>query len=237
MLMLGLDSTAVSASAAIAEADENGLKTYSVFSVKNKMTHSENLLPMVDDALRVYGASMDQIGLIAVNAGPGSFTGVRIGIATAKGLAFPREIPCAPVSTLEAIAENVRNLPGTVCALMDARREQFYYALFRAGERLTDDSAGAIEDVFASFPAEGDIWLCGDGANLFARMAARQSDRPVRLVPESCRDQNALATLLCGYRMFLSGKTVTGKDLRPVYLRVPQAERERLKKENEGKGV
>ena len=233
MLMLGLDTTAVSASAAIADADDDGLKTYAVFSVKNKMTHSENLLPMIDDALRVYGADIGDVGLIAVNVGPGSFTGVRIGVSTAKGLAFPNQIPCAPVSTLEAIAENVKGLPGTVCSLMDARRSQFYYALFRDGERMTADAAGSVADILDRLPPDGDIWLCGDGALMFAKLSAGSTEKRPRLVPETCRDQNALATLLCGYRLFRTGKTVTGGELRPVYLRMPQAERERMEKEKE----
>ena len=233
MLMLGLDTTAVSASAAIAEADDGGLKTYAVFSVKNKMTHSENLLPMIDDALRVYGAEIGDVGLIAVNVGPGSFTGVRIGVSTAKGLAFPKGIPCAPVSTLEAIAENVRGLPGTVCALMDARRSQFYYALFRDGERLTEDAAGSVPDILDRLPPDGDVWLCGDGASAFAKNTETVLEKRLRLTPETSRDQNALATLLCGYRLFRSGGAVTGGDLRPVYLRMPQAERERMEKGKE----
>lgn len=232
MLILGLDTSAISASVAVAEADDTGLKTYAVFSTKNKMTHSENLLPMVDDALRVYGAGIGDIGLVAVNVGPGSFTGVRIGVATAKGLALPGRIPCAPVSTLESIAENVKGLPGTVCALMDARRNQFYYALFQNSGRLTADAAGSFEEILARFPEGGDVWLCGDGTNPFLAIAADRAPVPsVRPVPVTCRDQNALATALCGYRMQREGKTVSGGDLRPVYLRMPQAERERMEKQ------
>ena len=235
MLILGLDSTAVSASAAVAEIDDGGLRTYSVFSVKNKMTHSENLLPMVDDVLKTYGADIGDIGLMAVNAGPGSFTGVRIGVSTVKGLSFARDIPCAPVSTLESLAMNLRGADGTVAALMDARRNQFYYALFRNGVRLTDDRADGTETIAGML--EGRVWLCGDGAALFHEKAGLssflRSDADLRLAPYPARDQNALSVALCGYEMWKAGKTVSGKTLRPVYLRMPQAERERMEKLSE----
>ena len=96
MLILGLDSTAVTASVAVAEIKDGRLVSHSLFTVKNKMTHSENLMPMVDHALQVYGASVSDLELLAVNAGPGSFTGVRIGVATVKGLAFPKSCPAPP---------------------------------------------------------------------------------------------------------------------------------------------
>ena len=105
MLILGMDSTAVTASVALAEVKDGALISHSVFTVKNKMTHSENLMPMVDHILQVYGAKVSDLELLAVNAGPGSFTGVRIGVATVKGLAFPNGLPCASVSTLDSLAE------------------------------------------------------------------------------------------------------------------------------------
>ena len=231
MLILGLDSTAVSASAAIAETDGGALKTYAVFSVKNRMTHSETLLPMIDDALRVYGANIGDVGLLAVNVGPGSFTGVRIGVSTVKGLSYPGNIPCAPVSTLESLAMNLNGADGTVAALMDARRNQFYYALCRDGKRLTEDAAGSAEEIAGKL--SGRVWLCGDGAGLFFENARELAGKEVdlRLAPETAREQNALSVALCGCRMHTEGKTVSGKDLRPVYLRMPQAERERLARE------
>ena len=232
MLILGLDSTAVSASAAVAEMDETGLHARCFFSVKNKLTHSENLLPMADHVLRIFGAELPDVGLFAVNAGPGSFTGVRIGVSTVKGLAFSGGAPCAAVSTLASIAENLRGTGGTVCALMDARRDQFYYALFRDGERLTEDAVASAEDILSRL--KGDVWLCGDGAEPFARKAETgNADVRFRLAPVLCREQNALSTAICGYRMFLEGRTVSARELRPVYLRVPQAERERMRKEAE----
>ena len=118
MLILGIDSTAVTASVALADIKDGEVQKYSVFTAKNKMTHSENLLPMIDHVLTVYGAKADDLDLLAVNAGPGSFTGVRIGVATVKGLAFAKGLPCAPVSTLESLAQNLDGVPGIVCPLM-----------------------------------------------------------------------------------------------------------------------
>lgn len=228
MLILGLDSTAVTASVAVAEIKDGRLVSHSLFTVKNKMTHSENLMPMVDHALQIYGASVSDLELLAVNAGPGSFTGVRIGVATVKGLAYPGSLPCAPVSTLESLAENLAGTKGVVCALMDARRNQFYYALFENGVRLTPDSCGGIEEICALL-GDREATLCGDGAAVFSALLADSC--PYTVANPVIREQNALSTALCGYRMYREGKTVSGKELRPVYLRVPQAERERLEKE------
>lgn len=232
MLILGLDSTAVTASVAVAEIKDGKLASHSLFTVKNKMTHSENLMPMVGHALQVYGASVSDLELLAVNAGPGSFTGVRIGVATVKGLAFPRSLPCAPVSTLESLAENIAGTEGVTCALMDARRNQFYYALFENGVRLTPDSCGGLEEI-CGLLGDKKATLCGDGAVVFASLFAEGC--PYAVANPVIREQNALSTALCGYRMYTEGKTVSGKELRPIYLRVPQAERERLEKE--GKSI
>lgn len=232
MLILGLDSTAVTASAAIANVQDGVLTTYSLFTVKNKMTHSENLMPMVEQVLHLYGATLDELELLAVNVGPGSFTGVRIGVATVKGLAFPRALPCAPVSTLESLAEALAGTDGdgVVCPLMDARRGQFYAAAFENGARLLPDSCMGTEQLCEYLSAlHRPITLCGDGAAVFRSLCG--ADAPYRLANPLCRDQNALAVALCGYRMHQVGLSVSGKELRPLYLRLPQAERERLARE------
>lgn len=228
MLILGIDSTALTASAAVADVQDGEVKTYGLFTVKNKLTHSETLLPMAEQALRIYGAKPEDLELLAVNAGPGSFTGVRIGVATVKGLAFARDIPCAAVSTLEALAEPFSHGENVVCAAMDARRGQFYCALFAHGERLTPDACLSAEEIRELLTEQGKpVSVCGDGANLLAETL---NDPAVRAVHPVVRDQNALATAICGERLFRAGKAVSGKELRPVYLRVPQAERERQEK-------
>ena len=230
MLILGIDSTAVTASVALADIADGEVQKYSVFSAKNKMTHSENLLPMIDHVLTVYGASANDLELLSVNAGPGSFTGVRIGVATVKGLAFAKSLPCAPVSTLASLAQNLDGFRGIVCPLMDARRNQFYTALFRDGKRLTDDGCMTFDELYPILKAQSSpVVLCGDGAAVFAKLCGE--DMPFSLANPVIREQNALSTAICGYRMLEEGKAVSGKELRPVYLRVPQAERERLERE------
>ncbi len=227
MLIAAFDSTAVSASVAVAEIDEQGLKTYSVFSAKNKLTHSENLMPMLESALKIYGASIDDVGLFAVNAGPGSFTGVRIGVSTVKGLAFEKGIPCAAVSTPRSIAKNCGD--GLVCALMDARRNQFYYAFFRDGKRLTHDATAGVDEIGIFLAKEKECIVCGDGMDLFCSLytgnCILKKSAPV------AADQNALSVALCGYDIYTEGNAVPPEQLRPVYLRMPQAEREKLERE------
>ena len=230
MLTAALDSTAVTASAAVADIDGDGkIKTYSLFTVKNRMTHSETLLPMLDSAIKQYGASINDIELFAVSAGPGSFTGVRIGVATVKGLATPYNVPCAGVSTLEALACNLPE--GRVCALMDARRNQYYAALFKDGKRITNDEALSAEEVYALINDGNETLICGDGALTFKANNC-PLDEKIIVAPPACCDQNALSVALCGYRAFRNGYAVGAAELKPVYLRMPQAERERLEREN-----
>ena len=224
MLIASLDSTAVTASACVAEINENKLGTYSLFTVKNKLTHSELLLPLLENALKAYGAEVADVGLFAVSAGPGSFTGVRIGASTVKGLAFAKNTPCVAVSSLEAIARNVGR--GIICPVMDARRDQFYTALFDGKTRLTEDSALSFEEIRELIKDYGEVTICGDGTEKFLSLCGDMGN----LFPASyaCADQNALSVALCGYEKYLKGEAVTPKELKPVYLRMPQAERERL---------
>jgi len=228
MLVAAFDSTAVTASVAVAQADENGnLGTYALFTVKNKLTHSETLLPMFVSALKTYGADVRDVDLYAVSAGPGSFTGVRIGVATVKGLATPYGTPCAGVSAPEAIAANVCGK--YVCPLMDARRGQFYTALFKDGVRIAPDSASAAEDIYAALPKGEQVILCGDGAALFKSFYP--GDDLLTLAPAAGIDQNALSVAVCGIKIYKNGGATDAAGLKPVYLRVPQAERERLERE------
>lgn len=227
MLIAALDSTAVTASACIAEITDNKLATFSLFTVKNKLTHSEILLPLLENALKQYGAEVKDIDLFAVSAGPGSFTGVRIGASTVKGLAFAENKPCVSVSAPEALAKNVGR--GVVCAVMDARRDQFYTATFENGVRVTEDAALSFEEIRQSLSAYGEVTVCGDGMEKFLSLCEGDSN----LFPASyaAADQNALSVALCGYEKFVRGEAVSAKELQPVYLRMPQAEREKLEKE------
>lgn len=228
MLILAMDSTAVAASVALL-SDGAPL---AAFHLNNGNTHSETLLPMAESVLRCTGKTVDDIDLFAVSAGPGSFTGVRIGVATVKGLAFGKGKPCVGVSTLEALAENLVPTGGLLCPVMNARRGQVYNALFRvengALTRLCPDRALSVEELEAELLTYSEpVTLCGDGAEPVKNSFTKCD---VALPPLTLIEQNAVSVALCAARMAKEGRTCTDKELKPVYLRMPQAERERLQK-------
>lgn len=221
MLILGIESSAGPASAAVAGDG----RLLGEFFVNTKQTHSQTLLPMVDALLKNLGLGCGDLDCIAVSNGPGSFTGVRIGVSCAKGMAMPNETPCCGVSTLECIAYGGAGLMGSViCAVMDARCKQVYNALFRAGPeglvRLTEDRALSIEDLGRECREYGeDLVLFGDGAELCHREFNAWG---ARLAPADRRFQRAAGVaLLAGGRQWISAG-----ELMPAYLRMPQAERE-----------
>ncbi len=230
MKILSFESTAKVASVALTE-DERLLALYQSDSGR---TQSEVLLPMAQSILQTHQICMEDIDLLAVTEGPGSFTGVRIGVATVKGLAFGRDIPCVGVSTLRSLAENLVDMNGLVCAVMDARRAQVYNALFRVHNgtitRLCDDRAIAINALLEQLRAYDEpLYLVGDGYALVAKAAA---DAGVMLgtTPVLLRDENAYSTARLAYRAYCEGASTTDCDLRATYLRLPQAERERLQR-------
>ncbi len=226
MLILAIDSTAVAASVAVADINDGFVTGHSSFVLKNKLTHSETLMPMIDSALKVYGRTISDVELIAVNAGPGSFTGVRIGVATAKGLADGLGIKCASVSTLDSLSRNVEGFSGIICPLMDARRGQFYNALFKGAKRLCPDRAISAEELSAEIDSmSGRVILCGDGAHVFKELY--RGKKRLVLAPAVAVDQNALSTAICGYEAYKNNTCVDSVDLKPVYLRMSQAERMR----------
>lgn len=234
MLVLGIESSATAASAAVVE-DNRLLGQY---YCNTAMTHSQTLLPMAEGLLKALGKSWREFNLLAVSAGPGSFTGVRIGVSCVKGLAFPYNTPCCGVSTLEAIAYGGISCEGCViCAVMDARCGQVYNALFRVEKgaltRLTEDRAIAISALSAECEAYGpSLVLFGDGAALcyqdFSAWGAR-------LAPEGQRYQQASSVAFLGLKQAEQGLAVPAAELLPVYLRLPQAERE-LKRKTEKEG-
>lgn len=222
MTILGIDSSAVSAGCAIIRDG----KVLSEGFVNIGLTHSQTLMPLIDSTLKQAGVSLEELDRIAVSHGPGSFTGVRIGIATVKGLAFADGIPCVGVSTLAAIAHGAACADGVLCPVMDARREQVYNALFdcRGGRvsRLCDDRALSVQDLEREIAAVNDtVWLCGDGAKLCEEMLGGRCAN-VRVVPESLRWQRGFGVAMAAEGL----PTVDAATLVPVYLRLPQAERE-----------
>lgn len=223
MLILAFESSAKPASAALVK-DGQLLSQYTQCSA---LTHSRTLLPMAEDMLKNAELRLSDIDLIAVAHGPGSFTGIRIGVSTVKGLAWAAEKPCVGVSTLEAMAWHGLAVGGYICPVMDARRSQVYNALFKIENgrpvRMTEDRPIALEELAKEVTALGaPVFLVGDGAALcFEYFTAHGV--PCVMAPDNLRWQDAW-----GVAMAAADKTPGNADeLLPVYLRLSQAERER----------
>ena len=237
MKILAFDGTAKAATVAVSEGD----KVMGLYTIDNGLTQSELLLPMAENLLKSLNLSFSDIELYATSVGPGSFTGVRIGVSLVKGLAFGRNIPCVGVSTLEALAENLKGISGIILPCMDARRGQVYSATFRCDgqsiERLTEDRAIALSDLADELKAyEGeDIYLSGDG---YAVAKKALTDLGIKLcgTPDLLILENAASVAKVAKRKFDQGETLTDSEISPVYLRMPQAERERLEREATKKG-
>ncbi len=231
MKILALDSSAVAASVALCEDERLIAQSFQ----NSGLTHSRTLMPMTSDMLRNCGASLDQVDVIAVAAGPGSFTGLRIGVAAAKGLAFADHKPCAGVSTLEALAWVFSHLEGAeLCPVMDARRSQVYNARFEVRDampcRLTEDRAISLPELAEELFARGkEQILVGDGAVLcYNDFKAR--GLAVRLAPPHLRFQSAWGVARAALEKAKHGELVSAGELAPVYHRLSQAERERLER-------
>lgn len=227
--ILALESSAKAASCAISE----GGRLLASYYQNNGLTHSKTLLPMAESLLAGCGLTMADIDLVAVAKGPGSFTGIRIGVAAAKGLMWGAEKPGAGVSTLEAMAWGCTCMEGSViCAAMDARRNQIYNALFEIKDgvpvRLCEDRAIAIAELAEELKKSGkSVFIVGDGAELCYNNLNRENI-PCTLAPENMRFQSA-----CGVAMAAAAMSEDAwGDIEPVYLRLSQAERERLEREN-----
>ncbi len=226
MKILALESSALAASAAL-WADG---KCVGFYLQNCGLTHSETLLPMAENLLKGCAVPLPEVDLVAVARGPGSFTGVRIGVASAKGLSWGLDKPCCGVSTLEAMAWQGAHLEGRLlCCCMDARRGQVYNALFRAeGEslrRLSEDRAVSLAELLPEL-TEAPV-LLGDGAVLTAE-AMKAAGMPFTLAPEPIRIQSAWGVALAAAH---APREAWGEP-EPVYLRLSQAERERLAKLN-----
>ena len=234
MIIFACDSTAVIASVALCD----GEKLLAEFTLNNGNTHSETLLPMTEAILSRLGMTPADIGLFACSAGPGSFTGVRIGVATVKGLAYGRGKPCVGVSSLEALSLNHKGLhpDGTlVCPVMDARRNQLYNALFEIKdgrpERLTPDRAVSAASLASELAGLGRrTAVCGDGSAILLGALGGLRDGPETVFSDRLGFQSAYSVALAALRAYERGEAVDDAALRPVYLRPPQAERERLER-------
>lgn len=233
MKILAFDSSGMVASVACIE-DGNLIAEY---TINHKKTHSETLLPMLDEIVKMAELSLDTIDAIAVAAGPGSFTGLRIGSATVKGLSLALDKPVVSVPTLEALAYNMWGIERLICPIMDARRGQVYTALYRfADGKMTEImnqqpmDMGELINIINS-KNESVVFL-GDGILPFAEKIDEQVRVSYLIAPAHMNRQRAGAVAYAGYIRYLAGKAETGDDFAPVYLRQSQAERVRSEQLN-----
>lgn len=225
MKVLAIDSTAKAASAAFVY-DETVIAEY---TRNTGHTHSETLMPMIEDVLRASSVRIEDVDLVAVSAGPGSFTGVRIGISLVKGLCFGRNIPIAAVSSMDALAMNLQGFEGVVCPVMDARRNQVYTAIYRNGVRMTQDMLIPCSEL-ADMLKEHDcpIYFTGDAYELAHKLI---DDPNIRPTPIGSRLQRAVSVAMAGIEYYNNKNNIfTDADVAPIYLRASQAERERLER-------
>lgn len=234
---MAIDTSAVAASCAVCE---DGVVLGESF-LNRKLTHSQTILPMTEDMLKNCRVSLDEIDAFAVAVGPGSFTGLRIGISAVKAMSFTAERPAAGVSTLLALAYNLLGTKGIICPAMDARCGQVYTAAFRgtetALERIVEDEAVPVEQLFSQLEElcrreKLPVWLVGDGAELcFGRWEKDKPDFQAFLAPAARRFAHASSTALASEQKKELFKPAV--ELNPVYLRLPQAEREYQEKHPE----
>ena len=237
MLILAFETSAKAASVALMQEGKLLAESYQ----NTGMTHSQTLMVMAQDLLKTCGYTPQQVEAVAVAAGPGSFTGIRIGVAAAKGFAWGGQIPCYGVSTLEAMALSLGAYDGYVLPVMDARRNQVYNALFLAENgkltRLSEDRAIALDDLKQELKnLQKPIFLVGDGSNLCYNTLLEEIPSLV-LPPEHRLHQRASGVCLAAAGMMKAGLPGNGAELTPNYLRLSQAERERAARENREKGV
>ena len=230
MLLLAFETSAKAASAALfADAKLLG-ESYQ----NTGLTHSQTLMIMAENLLKQCGYAPQDVTAVAVAQGPGSFTGVRIGVAAAKGFAWGADIPCCGVSTLEAMALGLGAYEGLICPVMDAQRSQVYNALFYVNQgvvtRAAPDRAIALEDLKKELKnVEKPIFLVGDGSNLCYN-TLREDVPGLVLPPEHRLHQRAVGVGLAAIAKMAAGGECSGAALTPNYLRLSQAERERMEK-------
>lgn len=226
MKILAIDSASKCASVCVMD---NG-NIISEFFLNNRLTHSQTLMPMIKNVLDVSETNINDIDLFAVSTGPGSFTGVRIGVSTVKGMALPWNKPCVSVSTLEAMAYNFLHIDCIVCATMDARCQQVYNAMFELKNkkifRITDDRAISVNSLLHEFDNyDKKIFLVGDGAYICYNNLCEKSEK-FELASELLMYQRASSIAIAAMNKYESGDTTDAISLNPAYLRPSQAQRE-----------
>ena len=235
MKILVLESSGLVASVALME--ENSM--ICEFTMNHKKTHSQTLLPMVDEMMKITGFNKKELDAVAISKGPGSFTGLRIGSATAKGLSQALNIPVISVSSLEGLAANLYGTGDLICPIMDARRSQVYAGIFQyEGEKLVtrmEDDAVSVADLISMLNEKGEpVIFLGDGVPVYQKLLEEGLTVPYRFAPSHMNRQRAGAVGVLAVQYFKEGKTETSRDHKPEYLRKSQAERELLEKQNGG---
>ncbi len=231
MLILAFETSAKAASVALSDGHKLLGESYQ----NTGLTHSQTLMPMAQDLLKSCGYTPQQVEAVAVAAGPGSFTGIRIGVAAAKGFAWGKELPCYGVSTLEAMAQSLGAWNGLVVPVMDARRSQVYTATFLAEDgklsRMCEDRAISLQELGEELKnVTKPIFLVGDGSVLCYNTLSGNVPNLV-LLPEHRMHQRATGVALVAADQIAAGQPGNGAELTPNYLRLSQAERERLERE------
>ncbi len=236
MKILGLDSSGLVASVAVVEND-NLLAEY---TVNYKKTHSQTLLPMLDEICKMIELDLESLDAIAVSAGPGSFTGLRIGSATAKGLGLALKKPLIGVPTVEGLAYNLYGISGCICPIMDARRNQVYTGIYAFENVFEKDEMVVVEDQMAIQIEElieklneknMPVTFLGDGVSVYKKKIEEKIKVPYCFAPAHMNKQRAGAIAALGAKYFVQGKYETAREHQPDYLRVSQAEREREERE------
>ena len=232
MKILGLDSSGIVASVAIVEDDV----LIAEYTVNYKKTHSQTLLPMLDEIAKMTELDLNSIDAIVVAAGPGSFTGLRIGSATAKGLGLALKKPLIAIPTVEGLAYNLYDISGLICPIMEARRKQVYTGIYRFTDHqlkvVEDQMAVPMETVIEKLNQYGEaVTFLGDGVSVFHELIAEKMTVPYSFAPAHVNKQRAAAVAALGEIYYRQGKTETAMEHVPDYLRVSQAERERAERE------
>lgn len=246
MRILALDSSGLVASVAVVDSSESGEELIAEYTVNYKKTHSQTLLPMLDEVSKMIELDLSTVDAIAVAAGPGSFTGLRIGSATAKGLGLALNKPLIHIPTLEGLAYNLCGSSDVVCPIMDARRGQVYTGIYRFEDDklivLEDQMAISIEELGEKLKKyDNKIVFLGDGVPVFKERLTDEimKDREIAFAPANVNRQRAASVGALAIRYYEAGKIETAAEHQPDYLRVSQAERERkerLKQEADKKG-
>lgn len=237
MRILALDSSGLVASAALVEDNV----TVAEYTINYKKTHSQTLLPMLDEIRRMTELDLQTVDAIAIASGPGSFTGLRIGSATAKGLGFVLDIPIIPVPTVDSLAYNLYGSEKLICPLMDARRNQVYTGLytFEGGELITIQPQCAVDisEIISRINSMGrDVIFLGDGVPIYMEKLEELVRTGFYLAPACCNRQRAACVAALGEKLYEQGKFQSAAEHAPDYLRLSQAERERNQKAHEAVG-